>query len=302
MIRPLCFAKSCLDLVEQAVDAAARLRRDGDHGRPLAQPPREVPLRLDDLELRHVPLGQHRQGGAARLAGDVGDGEILLDDPLRRVEEDERDIGALGGLESSQLAVVLDSLALLAAPPQAGRVDEHEGRVAALQHRVDRVARRARDLGDDHPLAADELVEERRLADVRPPEDRDPDRLGADRDLARAGQARDDLVEQVAGAVAVQPRQRPRLPEPEPMEHGRVGIAARIVDLVREHDHGALGGAEDHGELLVARRDPGAGIDDEQHEIGLVDRGLGLLGDLGAEHAALDLVDTAGVDEAEPGA
>ena len=253
MIRAVVLREQLLDLVEQAVDAAARLGRDGDHGRPLAQPPREVPLRLDDLELRHVPLRQHREGRATRLAGDVGDGEVLLHDPLGRVEEDERDIGPVGGLESAQLAVVLDPLPLLAAPAQPRRVDEHEGRVAALQHRVDRVARRARDLGDDHPLAADELVQERRLADVRPPEDRDPDRLGADRDLARAGQARDDLVEQVAGAVAVQPRQGPRLAEPEPMEDGRVGIAARIVDLVREHDHRALGGAEDHGELLVAR-------------------------------------------------
>ncbi len=157
-------------------------------------------------------------------------------------------------------------------------------------------------LRDDHPLAADELVEERRLADVRPPEDRDPDRLGADRDLARARQARDDLVEQVAGAVSVQSRERPRLAEPERVEDGRVGVAARIVDLVREHDHRPLGVAEDDGELLVARRDAGAGIDDEQHQVGLVDRGLRLLGDLGAEHAALDLVDTAGVDEAEPGA
>ena len=86
------------------------------------------------------------------------------------------------------------------------------------------------------------------------------------------------------------------------MEDGRVAVAARIVDLVREHDHGPLRGAEDHGELLVARRDPGARVDDEQHEIGLVDRGLRLLGDLGAERAALDLVDAAGVDQAEPGA
>ena len=55
------------------------------------------------------------------------------------------------------------------------------------------------------------------------------------------GQARDDLVEQVAGAVTVQARERPRVAEPEPVEDGRVGVAARVVDLVREHDHRPLG-------------------------------------------------------------
>ena len=65
---------------------------------------------------------------------------------------------------------------------------------------------------------------------------------------------------------------------------------------------GRLAARRIDGELLVAGRDPGARVDDEQHEVGLVDRGLRLLGDLGAERAALDLVDAAGVDEPEPGA
>ena len=66
--------------------------------------------------------------------------------------------------------------------------------------------------------------------------------------------------------------------------------------------HRPLGGAEDHGELLVAGRDPRPRVDDEQHEVGLVDRGLRLLGDLRAERPALDLVDAARVDQPEPGA
>ena len=130
------------------------LRRDGDHRRPLAQPAGQVTLRLDDVELRHVPLREHGERRAPGLARDVGDGEVLLHDPLGGVEEDERDVGPLGRLERPQLGVVLDPLPLLASAAQPGRVDEHEGRLAALQHRVDRVARRAGDLGDDHALAA----------------------------------------------------------------------------------------------------------------------------------------------------
>ena len=58
-----------------------------------------------------------------------------------------------------------------------------------------------------------------------------------------------------------------------------------IVDLVREHDHRLARGAQDRRELLVARRDPGPRVDDEEDEVGLVDRRLRLLGDLRARTA-----------------
>jgi hypothetical protein len=110
-------------------------------------------------------------------------------------------------------------------------------------------------LRDDHPLAPDERVQERRLADVRAAEDRDRDRLLADRPPRRAG-SRDDLVEQVARAVAVQRRDRDRVAEPEPVELERLEVAPRVVELVREHEHGLVATAQDLRELLVARRDP----------------------------------------------
>ena len=112
------------DVLEQPVEAAAGLRGDGDQRRPLPQ------LRLDpgpdvlDRDLGLVPLGEDDERRAARLARDVRDGEILVDDPLARVDQDERDVGPLGGLERAQLRVVLDPLALLSLAPQAGRVDE----------------------------------------------------------------------------------------------------------------------------------------------------------------------------------
>ena len=141
-----------------------------------------------------------------------------------------------------------------------------------LEHRVDRVARRPGDVGDDHALLAEQRVQERRLADVRPAEDRDADRLVADDRLGPARQLRHDLVEQVARAVPVQRGERHGVAEAEPVELDRLEVAARVVDLVREHDHGLAGGPQDRRELLVARRDPGPRVDDEEHEIGLVDR------------------------------
>ena len=73
--------------------------------------------------------------------------------------------------------------------------------------------------------------------------------------LVPAGQPRDDVVEQVARPVAVERGERHRVAEPEAVELERLEVAARVVDLVREHDHGLRRGAQDRRELLVARRD-----------------------------------------------
>ena len=61
----------------------------------------------------------------------------------------------------------------LAAPPDPGRVDQHDLAATPRQARVDRVARRARDVRDDRPVLAEQRVEQARLADVRAPDERD---------------------------------------------------------------------------------------------------------------------------------
>jgi hypothetical protein len=132
------------------------------------------------------------------LRATSGDREILLDDALRRVDQDERDVGPLRRVQRSQLGVVLDALTVAALAPHPRRVDEHERPLVALEDGVDRVARRAGRLGDDHALAAEDRVQQRRLADVRPAEDRDADRRLGDLLTPLPRQLRDDLVEQVA--------------------------------------------------------------------------------------------------------
>ena len=102
---------------------------------------------------------------------------------------------------------------------------------------------------------------------------------------SRPGSRDDDVVEQVARPVAVERGERHRVAEPEPVELDGVEVAARVVDLVREHDHRLAGRAQDRRELLVARRDPGPRVDDEEDEVGLADRGARLLGDVPPERA-----------------
>ena len=89
---------------------------------------------------------------------------------------------------------------------------------------------------------------------------------------ARARQPADDLVEEVARAVPVERRDRNRVAEAEAVELERLEVAARVVELVREHEHRPPRQAEDLGELLVPGRDARPGVDDEEHEVGLLDR------------------------------
>ena len=74
-----------------------------------------------------------------------------------------------------QLAVVLDALAVLALAADTGRIDQANAAVAALEAGVDGVAGRPRLVGDDHPRAAQDRVQQRGLADIGTAEDRDAD-------------------------------------------------------------------------------------------------------------------------------
>ena len=247
----------------------------------------DVPLRHDDERRGH------------RLAGEVRDRLVLLDDALARVDEDERDVGPLGGLQRSQLRVVLDPLTLLALAPNARCVDEHEGSLAALQNGVDRVAGRAGLLGDDHALLSDQRVEQARLADVRTAEDRDADRLLSGLRRAAARQPRDDRVQEVAGAVAVDRGDRDRVAEPEAVELERLRLGAGLIDLVRDQEDRLARAAQDRGQLLVAGRDARPRVDDEEDEVGLGDRAARLLGDLLRQRRRVGHVHAAGVHEQE---
>ena len=168
------------------------------------------------------------------LRADVRDGEVLVDDPLARVDEHERDVGPLGRLQRAQLRVVLDALPLLALAAQAGGVDEHERPVAAAQHvsiesRV--VPGMSETITRSSPSSAFSRLD---LPTFGRPRIATRIASSPTSDAAPAGQPRDDRVEQVAGAVAVQAGERDRVAEAEPVELERERVLVGVVDLVRE--------------------------------------------------------------------
>ena len=61
-------------------------------------------------------------------------------------------------------------------------------------------------------------------------------------------------------------------------QHGGIGLAALVVDLVGDEDDRLAGAAQQLGDGLVVIGGPDGRVDDEHHDVGEVDRDLGLLG------------------------
>ena len=275
-IRLVCFVEQLLDPVEQAREAAAGLRGDRDHAGPLAQPLLDPRPHVLDLDLADVPLREDDERRAVRLAGDVGDGEVLVDEPLARVDEDERDVGAVGGVERAQLGVVLDPLPLLALAAQPGRVDEDERACRRARRRVS-IASRVVPGTSETITRSSPRSAFRRL---------DLPTFGRPRIATRIASS-PTAVGPLPGSRATIASSRSPVPwpcraesgigSPSPSRWNSSASTSRrgVVDLVREQEDRLPRGAQDLRDLLVAGGDPGLRVDDEEDEVGLARRRRG---------------------------
>ena len=125
------------------------------------------------LGVEQLPLVQHEHDRGAGGVDALGEALVLVGHAFGRVDEEQRGIGAVDRLQRAHEAVVLGRLVDAALAAQAGGVDEAQRAVVGLDDGVDRVARRAGHVVHDRALLADEPVEQRRLADVGPADDRD---------------------------------------------------------------------------------------------------------------------------------
>ena len=143
------------------------------------------------------------------------------------------------------------------------------------EHGVHGVSRGPRHLGDDHPLFAQQTIDERRLAGVGTADDGHGRFCGGAGlggraaplivavvvfvELARSAarlprQPLDDLVEQIADALSVLGAHLDDRIEPELVQLQRSGLGAPIVGLVDGEDRRNIGAANRGGNFLVARR------------------------------------------------
>ena len=224
---------------------------------------------------------------------------------------------AVDGPQGTHHRVVLGRVVDPAAAAHAGGVDEHDRPVGRLDQRVDGVAGRARHVVHDRAVLADEPVEQRALADVGAADDGDARRRRGrrastargesstiDADLvgcssSTGGKQGDDLVEQVAGAAAVQRADRIRIAEAERQELPAVVLAAVVVGLVGDQQHGRLDPSQPDGQRLVVVGDARSSASTTNSTTSaVVDGRLDLAADLRVEVVAAGQP-AAGVDEQE---
>ena len=142
----------------------------------------------------------------------------------------------------------------------------------------DRVPRDAGLGAGQHPLLADQVVDQGRFADVGAPDDRQLQRpFGFRLDWAgfciriRLPLRREELQPFVefAEALAVLRRDRHRIAEAERI--GLVELSERLPPfrLVGDQHDRRAGAAQPAGEMAVQRGQPGARVDQQQREVGL---------------------------------
>ena len=216
---------------------------------------RPRPLVVEVDLIGDVPLVEDDRGRAAGLHRQLRDAEVLGRDPGRGVADDERDVRALCGTPRAQRGVVLERLPHLRLPAQSGGVDEDQLLALERHRQVDRIPGGAGDRRDDHPLGAEEAIDERGLADVGTADDSEANRvlLGRLSLLGRRWPELDDPVEQIPGAETLGGGDGNRVAEAEGVElRGERDVDGR-VDLVRCDDHRHRRAPEQVGHLQIAR-------------------------------------------------
>ncbi len=184
-----------------------------------------------------------------------------------------------------------------------GGVDERPHAARDLDLLVDRVARRSGDVTHDGAFLAGRLVQQARLADVRPAEQRHTARARELR-LRDGGFLRkrlDHLVEEIRDPPAVQRGHGVRLAEAERPQLRRLRLLHRVVDLVRHQKDGLLRAPQQLHHALVGGRRSDARVDDEQHDVAQLDRDLRLQRDRRVDSFRVGFP-AARVDEREGGA
>ncbi len=211
---------------------------------------------------------------------------VPRDQPVNRINQQQRDVRAPDRLRSPQRRVVRHP----ASPPDALR---HPRRIQqqvplGLSFYLDlnltrnRVGGGTGHLGDDGPLGAEQPVQEGALAHVGPADDGELRQLWLL--VGRGfGQEGDDGVEEVADAEAVDGRDRVGLAFAQSVEAVAFGVVGGVVQLVDGEDHLRLRAAQLAGDGRVGLRGAQAGVGEVEYHVGLLDGDPRLEGDEGLE-------------------
>ena len=228
---------------------------------------------------------------------------ILLRHALVGVDQDEAHIRTLNGGNGAQIGIFLNCIVDLRLAPHTGGVNEQELAGFVFKIAVDGVTRRACDIGDDHALLAENLIEQARFADVRLADDGDLDNIFVICLSIVWREVFDTRVEQITRAVTVDGGNLDRVAEAKRVEFIRVGIGmAGLVALV-DGQHDRLFRPLEHGrDLRVRSGQADRHVDDHNDDRGRLDGDLRLTAHELQHFVVRAGLDAAGVDKGKAAA
>ena len=253
------------------------------------------------LLLHEIPFVDQQHDAFALAGGEAEDADVLRGDALLRVYDLNADVRFIHGADRADDGVKFQVFMHILFLPQTGGVYQDKFFPELLIVRMNGIARRAGNVGDDGPFLAHQRVQQGGLAGVRLTDDGEFGQCSGRfrRFLRRVGDMRGNGVQQLAGAAAGDGRQEERLVEAEAVEFGGLQPARGVVHLVDHQQHRLGGPAQQPGHVLVLPGDARDGVADEQQQVGLVHRDQHLPADLPLEHIVGMRHKAAGVYEVE---
>ena len=299
------------DRLHQPVEIGPRQRRARHQRHPArlgqrflhrrAQLPRHLRPVLDQ-----VPLVDREHQRPALFLHHPGELQILLLERVGRVDHEHDRLGEAHRAQRVGRRQAFELARHLRLAPETGGVDQAHCAALPGPRHGDRVAGDAGLGAGQHPLFAEQAVDQRRFAGVGPAEDRELEGAGlfaasgcaGGRFAGRADAERTERVVKPVQAFAVLGRKRDRLAEAEREGLDPSRLARASFAFVGDEDHRQTEAAKPGGEAAIERRQAGAGVDQQQHRVGAGERGFGP-----EAHARFEafgrLLESGGVDDGE---
>ena len=270
---------------QQIADGSPVQRRERDALGEVEE--RQAPLQLVTdvlarIRAQSVPLVDNDDERAAPLQDQAEQAHVLLGDTLVGIEHRDDDLGLIDGLQRLDDTELLDRFVHARPASDAGRVDQCVLAIVLLERDRDAVPGRTRLIEDHETLLADDPVDERRLAHVRPADDRDPQSMlvVVIRRNCLVGlvcfEAFEYCLQQRLDVIAVRRRDGYRIAEAERMEFARRDRGIESLGLVDDDQCTSRVTARELGNVFVRGSQALAGVDHDEGDIGFREGADGL--------------------------
>ena len=309
----------------QLVEMRARQAGNRDHAQ--AAQLRQQTVRLGAQLLRHhalvldqVPFVEPDHDRPALALGEIGEGQILLLERDRGVEQQNDDLGEADRAQRVGDRELFQLLGHARLATQPGGVEQLQLAIAPGGLQADGIARQARLGAGQQPILAEDLVEQRGFAGVGAAQHGDAQRLGGiglvavlllaqhqrrrvvilvGVDAGGGGQSGAQGVVEFAQALAVFCGKGDGFAQAQRIGVHHAVAAGVALRLVGDEDDRLVGAPHRGGEMPVARRYARAGVDDEQDGVTIAQGGLGLGAHAAGERRGIALLEAGGVDDGE---